>query len=612
MAAPQSALSRARALASGGRADKVLSAYKKAVAADPNNADLLVEAGVTLAEHGVVDQARTLLERAAALRPGDVAIRLNLGEVCRLAGELDQALENYNAVVAQSPSDADGHYGIGETLIALGRPDEAIAPLQRAHDLAPRDAEILNALGLAQARTDDCAGAVETLKKAITLKPRYFDAWANIAYALASADYWREAALAYQQAAKFGKLNGLQLTKWALTLANLREYDEALQKIANALSLEPEHGRAHSVHGVVLQYFGKFDEAEAAFRKAIECDPSLSEAYEHLARMRRLSVDEAAAMEQTLKDGTAQTGHRIAAGFALSRVYDQAGDYDRAFSALATANRLKSAEVPFDAKAQEKLVDQLIDIFTTDFFARHAGEGLPDTTPMFVLGLPRSGTTLTETVLAADPGVHAGGERGDFQDLIQKLPNYPDMVRDVGPDWAGERAGEVLAALKVAGGSAKHVTNKMPGNYLCLGLIHWFFPNAKIIHTKRDPLDLGLSCYEQNFRRGLSFTYDLEAFAFTYKQYRRLMAHWHAVLPGVVLDVQYEDLVTNPATVARDIVAFCGFEWSDAFVETHRVERAVDTASFWQVRQPINTKSVAKWRRYEKQLSPLIAALEAE
>ena len=246
------------------------------------------------------------------------------------------------------------------------------------------------------------------------------------------------------------------------------------------------------------------------------------------------------------------------------------------------------------------------------FFNARKGQGHPTPAPIFILGMPRSGTTLSEQILAAYGEVRARGERQDFQHLSATLAMYPDRLTDLPPTWAKDQGNRILQAMQSGAEPTRHVTNKSPGNYAFVGLIAWIFPNAKIIYCRRDPREIGLSCYEQNFRSGLSYAYDLEHFAIAFKQQSRIMEHWLEVSPIDIHIVDYEQLVGSPDAIARGMVEYCGLEWDPQCLDTSKVTRPIETASAWQARQPINTGSLGKWKRYERQLQPMIEALGLE
>lgn len=606
-------LALARRHAAEGRYRRARAGFRAAIARNPRNADLLIEAGVLEAQHGQAKAARRLFEKAAALRPDDPAVHLNLGELARQTGATGIAERHFARAVALAPDDVDAVYGLGECLLAQDRNDDALPHLRKAHALSPRDPEIMNALANAVAATGGLDEAIALYRAAVAIDPGYVDAWCNLATAAYDAERQDISAHAFAAAERAGGVPKRLYALWAKALAYLADNEAALARADAAIAAGVDLVRAHYVRGVVLQRLGRFDEANACFRKSIEIDPDAAESYEKLASSDGLPEEFLPRLTEILQSDTMRDSARIAAGFALYRLLGRLGRHDEAFEALATANALKAAKLPFRAEDLVDHIDRAITTFTPEFFAARKGQGLDVEGPVFILGMPRSGTTLTEQILAGYREVHAGGERLDFNMLAQGVPGYPDAVAALGADWARANAEAILGAMRTgAPPDARLFTNKAPGNYVFIGLIAWLFPKAKVIYCRRDPRDIGLSCFEQHFRQGLSFTYDLAAFGMAYRQHERIMAHWRSVSPIDFLEVEYEKLVTSPESQARRLVEHCGLDWRPDCLTPEKVERAVETASLWQVRQPINARSVGKWRRYERQLRPMIEALGLE
>lgn len=604
-------LDEARQLAERGQFRQARAAYKKAVASRPRDASALIEFAVMEAQSGHAKSAKRLLEKAQKVTPRDPSIPFNLAELAREAGALDHAVEHYHAAMALSPDDADILYGLGDALRELKRMEEALPYLERAHEASPEDSEILNSLAIVLEEVGQGPRALQCYHRAITLVPNYVEAWGNYGQALYRENRLEEAVQAFKGAQKRtqGRLPANMLAAWARALASVGSYDEAFDVAGQALDSGDDPADAHFTLGSIHLQNGDFDLAREHLKSALEFDVRAGEAYEKLARMKELDVDHADTLKDILSDEALGASPRAGAGFALYSVLDKAGRYDEAFDALKAANRHKAAAFRFDPDSHADMFTRAIETFDRKFFADRKGQGLETEAPIFVLGMPRSGTTLTEQILATYPEVKACGEQQDFQNLVATLPNYPDNLDALSPGWAREQGERILKRMIGDAPEARFATNKSPGNYGFIGLIAWIFPRSKVIYCKRDPRDIGLSSFEQNFRSGLSFTYDLEAFGFAYKQHERIMAHWSEVAPIEIHEVEYERLVTEPESAARPMVEFCGLEWTPECLNTTAVDRPIETASVWQVRQPINKGSVGKWKRYERHLEPMIKAL---
>jgi sulfotransferase family protein len=303
--------------------------------------------------------------------------------------------------------------------------------------------------------------------------------------------------------------------------------------------------------------------------------------------------------------------------FALGKAYSDLKDYPRAFAHLLAGNAAKRATISYDETSIFALFDRIEATFTRELIAKKAGSGDPSSLPIFVIGMPRSGTTLVEQIIASHPMVHGAGELQAFNDVILALrgPNgdaipYPNFVPSLDASALQQIGARYLSAVRKLAPSGERVTDKMPSNYYFAGLIHLALPNAKIIHTVRNPVDTCLSCFSKLFTAEQNHTYDLAELGRYYKRYERLMAHWRRVLPAqCILDVRYEDVVADLEGQARRIIAYCALPWDERCLSFHKTDRAVRTASASQVRLPIYKGAVGRWRAYEKQLGPLLSAL---
>lgn len=602
----RSPLDHARALARAGRTGEARQAYRKALAAMPRDTALLSEFAVFEAEAGERAAARRLLEKALKLAPQDAGIHLALGELARQGGAFALAERHYRRAMELDPREGEAVYGLGYAIARQGRTREALAFLMQAHDMLPGDAAVLNELGIALETEGFGDDAVATWRKALEIAPELHQARANLA-ALLQERGDDEAAEREFAAIPREALPPELLARRANGLIALRRAREALEVAEAALALKPRDTTALIAKGTALQRLGAFDGAEAAYRAAIAVSPSLPQAYHKLSTIRRLEPEAATTLEGFLADEALSAGARANAGFALYTLRDGEGRHDEAFDALARANRLRAATTPFDLAAHEAQIRRTMATFTADFFAARADEGVRREGPVFVLGLPRSGTTLVEQILAACADVAALGERDDIQRVARDIAGYPEAAGALASAWAAETGETLLDEMFSQAPTARFATNKSPGNAMFVGLIAWLFPHARIIECRRDPRDTGLSCFEQNFDQGVAFSYDLDAFAAVYRLHEELMAHWHAHCPIAIHTVDYEALVADPEPHARALVDHVGLDWTPDCLAPERVDRPIDTASVWQVRQPITARSVGKWKRYEQHLGALLA-----
>lgn len=600
----------ARQLAKAGQFKKARVAYKRALKLDPSRPEILSELGSVEAESGNFPAARQLMRKAVRLSPSNAAFHFNLGELERQAERYPQAEESFRAAIRLQPDDADALLGLGTALLLQDRPQDALEPLRRAHRLAPNDHESLNELGTALARLGRHEEAVEIFHRALSLRPDYVNGWLNLALCCFDAGRFHNAIAAFDRAEKLEPIPPGLAWKRTLALAQNGLLAEAAAAADADIAADPENHRAHFTRGAIALYRGDFDAAEPAIRRALALNANFVEAYEKLTMIGRLSIDEAEAIERILAKGTGMNdADRAAAGFTLYRLYDKAGQTANAFRALMEANRIKARLAPFDAQAHAAEVHRQIEVFSREFLDSHAGEGVDSEAPIFILGMPRSGTTLTEQILATCPDVHAGGEQLVIQRFCASIPGYPECLRQVGGDWAAAQGPLILQRLMEHASDRRFVTDKTPENYRHIGLIHWLFPRARIVYCQRDPMDVGFSCLEQNFVATINYGNDVKSFACAWRAHEEIMAHWQAVLPGRIFTLDYERLIAHPEEEARRLIAHCDLQWTDSFLDTTRVDRPIQTASFWQARQPINASSVGKWRRYENELAELRAEL---
>jgi hypothetical protein len=307
---------------------------------------------------------------------------------------------------------------------------------------------------------------------------------------------------------------------------------------------------------------------------------------------------------------------RFHLNFAVAKAYERRRCYDAAFSHYQRANSIKSHLYPFDADRHTDYINRIMTVFTREFFEQRPDHGVGDDRLVFIVGMPRSGSTLVEQILSCHPNLAAMGEHPEMREIVRELPDLvaagdamPECCRGLSPEVSHELARRYLASMREAAAGAWRVSDKMLGNFLRLGVIALLFPRARVVHCVRDPRDTCVSCFTQNFHQGLRFTTDLSHLASFYRDYHALMAHWRRVLPLPIMDVHYEALVNDPEGISRKLVEFCGLHWDERCLTPQLAEREVATASVWQARQPVYTGSVGRWRRYEAHIGQLIEGL---
>jgi tetratricopeptide (TPR) repeat protein len=535
--------------------------------------------GVGLFEAGKLAAAITALRQATRLDPGDAGSHRALGLALLRSNRLVEAAASFELAIVLEEEVAVAHYHLAVALDRQGLTDNAIAAYRRAVEQAPELAEGHRRLGeLLEAEGDA-----------------------------------EEAALSYRRAAACAPDTTAGRVTLARALILEGDLPEAEALLRQAITLDPNSDPLHKVLGDVLATEGHFDEAIAAYDRAIGLNPSQAPAHLNAVYVRKCTEADRprlARMLSSLRDGSLRAEFRVHLHFAIGKLLDDLGEYQQAMQHFDMANRLRGREATFDRAAFSRHCDRLAERFTSAFFAANRAFGLDDETPLLILGMPRSGTTLVEQIISSHPAIAAGGELPFWP----RRPSAPGIAEatDLTPEAARDLSREYLAVLRRIGPQAARVTDKAPFNFHRLGLIHLLLPQARIVHCRRHPVDTCLSMYFMHFAERIEFVSDQGNLAFAYREYARLMEHWRAVLPrDRFIEVDYESLVADREAVTRRLVAFTGLDWHDACLEPNRNERAVTTASVWQARQPVYTTSVARWRRYEPWLGELRQLLPA-
>ena len=576
--------------------------------------------GVTLQVQG--KDSLSALRKAAEFLPGDAEAHYNLGNTLLLLGRLDEAEASYRRALQINPDDADTHFNLGNVLRNLGRLAEAEAGYRRALQLKPEHAEVHGNLGnilLESGRLDE---AEASYRRALQFRPDYAMAHCNLGSLFQDLGRLSEAEASYRRALQLrpdwvdGYIN------LGSTLLYLDRIDEADSLLRLALRIRPDCAEAYSNLGDILLAQGRMEEAEASCRRALQINPDLAAAHLLLALARKAQVGDENLATLIAAWEAARSSKKplpnkdaISLHFALGKSHDDIGDYATAFPHFLEGCRLKRATFDYDPDRVAQHFAGVMRNFDAATLDRLRGGSDPSQLPIFVLGMPRSGTTLVEQIIASHPEVYGAGELNDLAMILRHDITgavFTDNLRSLDQTRLAAWGAEYVAGLQRRAPEARRITDKMPANFLAIGLIHLMLPNAKIIHVRRNPVDTCLSCFTTLFSHGQHHTYDLTELGRYYADYARLMEHWRKLLPaGAFLEVQYEDIVADQETQARRLIEYCGLEWNDACLDFHQNKRAVRTASMSQVRQPIYKSSVERWRPYEKFLGPLFDALGA-
>ena len=563
------------ALLRAGRTAEAIASLRRALEIRPDDADALSNLGNALRAGGQLDEALASYQLAVQIRPGHAEIHHNLGNMQLTLGAPKEAAESYRSALALRPELPQLHNGLAIALLLMGRPDDAIICARRAIELAPASPEAHSTLGNALLDLGQFEQAEGAYRCALALKPDFADALSNLAIAL--------------------RLQG--------------RAEEAIGLAHRALELRPHSAATLVVLADAHADCGDFGQAEQRLRDAIAIEPDLPQAWAGLAHLRAMRDSDAPWLTQALriaaKDNLAPR-MEIQLRYAIGKYFDDLKQYERAFAQYRQANELsKRHRVPYDRVQSQQETDRLIHGCNSRWLEGARAHGVSSSRPVFIVGMPRSGTSLVEQILASHPDVWGAGELtfwNSASTLVEWKSDSAGEALDV-----GAIARDYLRLLDSRSADARRVVDKMPENFRHLGLIHAALPEARIIHVRRHPLDTCLSIYFQDFKTPLAYATDLSDLAHYYHQYWLLMEHWRSLLPrDRMFEVSYEAMVANPERWTRALLEFVGLPWDARCLEFHQTRRSIVTASKWQVRQKMSAASVARWRHYERYLSELL------
>lgn len=594
--------------------------FKQILTAQPNNHEALFGLGIVALRANQDQHAASFIAQALQLAPNNPRYYFQLGTIYTRAGNLNMAKNCHQKALDLAPDFAESMLSLGATECQLGNHEEGCALIEKAIKLKPEIADAHLLLGKVYLSIGRYRDAGEQFDETLKIADKNPELLEHIMQQCSKADQ-------HQMAITYGKRylavgdagNVRVLSTLGFSHEKLGEMDPAKTFFEKALTKLPNSAELHSNLGVVLSKSGNIPEAIKEYRKAIELDADFVHAYRNLTAFKKFTpedkeiIDEIEAM---LDKPDLSEEAEAYLRFSLGKAYDDLKEYDIAFEHYARGNELTDKQAQFDPDEQQKKFDATIRVFTKDFFKKHTARGSDSNRPIFIIGMPRSGTTLTEQIISAHPDVAGGDELEHISHLasvadqiIASGKEYPDCMAVASQEQLGHMAKFYLDQLATISPAAPHVTDKLPYNFMYLGLIAMLFPNAKIVHCRRHPIDTCLSIYFQRFITGNKYAYNLDHLGHYYREYERLMEHWHKELPMKILDVNYDEMVTDQEGMTRKIIDFLELPWNDACLEFQKNTRSVKTASAWQVRQKIYTGSLERWRRYESHLDPLKKAL---
>jgi tetratricopeptide (TPR) repeat protein len=573
----------ARAYRRDGRAAQAREEVRRVLEKIPQHHLAWLAYGDVLVELEQFPDARLAFERARLTDPHRRSVEE--GTAALVADDRKAAERVFRKILQEDASHYAALCGLAALSLAADRPIDAERLLRHALNQSAHNPLAWRGLGPVLIALGRLAEAEAAARRLITIEPKNPQSWITI----------------------------------ATVSTRLMRQEEALEAYEQASQLQPDEVRLRMSIGHVQKTLGRRADSEASYKAALAMDPGIAEAYWSLADLKNYSLSDAEV--ETMQQRLLVTNKRGRSDeaqlhFALGKAFEQRQQYAEAFAHYACGNALRRLDAPFDVDGFERQSARIRTFFSKEFFAGRAGSGNPDPAPIFIVGLPRSGSTLLEQILASHSRVEGTMELPNimnitrqFDDLVASRDGYPETVgtAPIGVLTAlGSRYLEETAPLR---SGRAHFTDKLPNNFSHIGLIHAILPNAIIIDARRHPMDCCFSAFKQHFAEGQTFSYDLHDLGRYYRCYLSLMDHWDAVLPGKVLQVQHEDVVRDPEANIRRLLDHCGLPFEAACLNFHETRRSVRTASAEQVRQPIYSTSVGYWRHFEKELQPLRQAL---
>ena len=596
-------------------------ALRQAVEIDPNNVQALNNLGIIHYEKKDYDQAVECYRKALTLKPTMAEALNNLGNALRLTGDPDGAMQAYQDALTQREIYPEAYNNLGTLLKEDKRPDEAEHALKKAIAQSPQYIEAHNNLAALYHSKDKDVDALRILGEALKLQPRH----ATTLLLTARIQLKRGSHAAAEQASRMVVEDDPQsaegLTVLGQVLHETDRYDEAIAALKDAIERVPENAESRNFYGVALKSVGRLDEARAEILHALSLNANMYGAYANLNDLVDFAKeDELVERMAAIFDATddPEADQYVPLHFAYAKALDDRGEHARAIEHYVIGGRLKRAQLNYVQSETFTFFEGIKAAFPKEVFANRAFAGNPDERLVFIVGMPRSGSTLVEQILASHPQVFGAGEvkylsrsLAALRDRFPSIPRYPQMMAKITPAQFEMVANSYLKSITAGVGGATRITDKLLTNYFFVGFIHLLFPNAKIINTMRDPVDTCLSGFTKLFKDDMPHSYDLGELGRYYGEYAKLMAHWNDVLPkGVMTTVVYEDVVADTEKAAKRLIDFLGLEWDDKCLDFHNSDRPVKTASVAQVRKPIYQSAVKRHKKYGDGLKPLIDAIE--
>jgi tetratricopeptide (TPR) repeat protein len=602
-----------------GRVDEAERLYLAVLKQERDNIHALNLLGMLCANAFRPDEAVFFITKALKLRPNNPESHANIALAYKDQGKPEQAVKHFRESIRLDPYNPVVHNNLGNVLREMSRPKEAIKAYERALKLDGDFAPCWSNFAAALNEADKRKAAHRAVERALRLEPSLAQAHNNKGDILLAEAKYPEALDSYRTATALNPKYAVALINMARTQRDMDEPEAAVQTLQKALEIEPNNPEAHHAMGVLQEQLGDPEAAAQAFQDAVRVAPAMAIAHYYLAQIRgrKTSDEELAAMEKIWREVNMLPNDRMFMAFGLARAYEQRKQHDKAFEFLEQGNRVKAEMQPYDDADTGRFVDSLADC--AEALAARLGfeAGCPDPRPVFILGMPRSGTSLTEQILASHSEVAGAGELSYAYDMAHRIRDitqqaFPDNMKLLSAQQLLELGEYYLSRHKPDNLAHRYVVDKTPLNFQYIGLLGLALPGAKFIHCHRDPVQNCFSIHKMPFDKKQAYAHSQEALGLYYNRYWKLMQRWKAQFPGRILDVRYEDTVAYIETQGRRMLDFLDLPFEESVLDFYKTKRLVKTPSASQVRQPIYGDAVQAWRKYEQHLGPLIEALDWE
>jgi len=522
----------------------------------------------------------------------------------------------YRKALKINPDFVEALNNLGNVLVDQDRLKEAAEAYRKALKLLPDHAMLLNNLGNALQLQGENELAIEWFEKALAQDPGYADAYSNLGNALKDMDDLDKAIKSYRTAIKLDIVNKEAYNGLGIALNIQGKYNEAITAYRKAIEIDPRHREAYRNLGSTMSDIGNFEQAIYWYRKVIEIQPDDADTYRLLSVCKKFSEGDEDLFNMKMlfdKNGISHK-QKMNLAYGLGKAYEDLQNYDESIKMIILANRIKRKSVEFSIDNETALFNEIKLSFSDDFNSPLRDFGCPDPSPIFILGMPRSGTSLVEQILASHPEIHGAGELSLLSKLVRGDSNKSAAntfyeITKMESDKLRRLGEEYITEIRNYNSSTMYITDKMPHNFLWIGIIKIILPNARIIHCSRNPMDNCLSLYKNYLIKGHPYSFDMVELGRYYRLYQDLMKHWQVFYTDSIFQLSYETLVTNQEKETRRLLEYCDLPWNDACLHFHETKRRVKTASNAQVRKPIYTDSIDIWKHYEKHLLPLYRSI---